>query len=698
MGSEKRAIAEISRREFLVAAAALGASLAWGSAHARPSRVPWRERRDLFPEGVASGDPQSDNVLLWTRHPRNDGSTEARLTLEVSEDAAFERIVATAHARVSAASDWTCRVLAGGLKPAREYWYRFTDDAGAGSRIGRTITAPRADDTRPVRFAFVSCQNVNQGAQNAYRRMIYEDERAPVAERLCFVLHLGDFIYEIVWYPEDRPQGMYDRRLRDIVRYAGGEKVADFHVPTTVDDYRAVYRAYLHDPDLQDARARWPFVAMWDNHEFSWLGWQSLLKLGGKTRPAQTRKVAANQAWFEYQPARIKRSTGKGLERFDPPRVVDTPITRFDAQGLGQEPNNLAAIASLTGYRALHWGRNVDLIITDQHSYRSEEPTDRPEAAHLSSDDFPNFIPQEAQEILDAGRDYAGGHPPATIRFGAAEVPNFRKEDPPQTILGAEQKAWFLDRLRTSKATWKIWANSLGTLDWRADPQNLPAGLTTPWPDAGYAGFGGGDYSGAYVERAEIYDLVRDAGITGFATVAGDRHSFWAGFAAKALPPAKFEPVGVAFITGSISAPGLVEVLEHRFPKDHPLRSLFLADRPDGGKPQAAINLLLRHGVRACFEYKKSGDAEKAQRLSNPDLAPHLSFVDIGGHGYATVRVASDAIESEFVCIPRPLERTERPDGGPLRYRVVHRAPLWTRDGRPRLEQRTVEGDPGLSA
>ena len=689
---------EISRREFLVAAAALGASLAWGSAHARPSRVPWRERRDLFPEGVASGDPQSDNVLLWTRYPRNDGSTEARLSLEVSEDAAFERIVATARARVSAASDWTCRVLAGGLKPAREYWYRFTDDSGAGSRVGRTITAPGADDPRPVRFAFVSCQNVNQGAQHAYRRMIYEDERAPVAERLCFVLHLGDFIYEIVWYPEDRPQGMYDRRLRDIVRYGNGEKVADFHVPTTVDDYRAVYRAYLHDPDLQDARARWPFVAMWDNHEFSWLGWQSLLKLGGKTRPAQTRKVAANQAWFEYQPARIKKSSGARLERFDPPHVVDTPITRFDAQGLGQEPNNLAAIASLTGYRALRWGRNVELIITDQHSYRSEEPTDRPETAHLSSDDFPNFIPQEAQEILDAGRDYAGGHPPATIRFGAAEVPNFRKEDPPQTILGAEQKAWFLDRLRTSKATWKIWANSLGTLDWRADPQNLPAGLTTPWPGAGYAGFGGGDYSGAYVERAEIYDLVWDAGITGFATVAGDRHSFWAGFAAKALPPAKFEPVGVAFITGSISAPGLVEALEHRFPKDHPLRPLFLADRPDGGKSQAAINLLLRHGVRACLEYKKSGDAEKAQRLSNPDLAPHLSFVDIGGHGYATVRVASDAIESEFVCIPRPLERTERADGGPLRYRVVHRAPLWTRDERPRLEQRILEGDPGLSA
>jgi hypothetical protein len=63
--------------------------------------------------------------------------------------------------------------------------------------------------------------------------MIWEDERAAPEERLGFVLHLGDFIYELVWYPEDRPQGMYDRRLRDIVRYPHGEKIRDFHIPTT---------------------------------------------------------------------------------------------------------------------------------------------------------------------------------------------------------------------------------------------------------------------------------------------------------------------------------------------------------------------------------------------------------------------------------------------------------------------------------
>jgi len=153
--------------------------------------------------------------------------------------------------------------------------------------------------------------------------------------------------------------------------------------------------------------------------------------------------------------------------------------------------------------------------------------------------------------------------------------------------------------------------------------------------------------------------------------------------------------VAVAFITGSLSAPGLVEAYEHRFPKDHPLRALYMAERE--GKPQPTVNLLLRHGVRTCLEYARTGDLEAARRRSNPDLAPHLSFVDMGGHGYAVVRLATDAVECEFVCIPRPLERSATDDGGPLRYRVVHRAALWRAGERPRLEARVVEGDPGLS-
>jgi alkaline phosphatase D len=691
----------INRRSFLEMAIALGATAAWGNPIAGRSNISWRERRDFYPEGVASGDPESNSVLLWTRRPPLNGNTEEKLTAEVAEDESFTRVVASTEAPISQASDWTCRVLAGGLKPARVYWYRFTDHQGNGSRIGRTITAPEESDDRPVRFAFVSCQNANQGAQNAYRRMIFEDERAVERNQLGFVLHLGDFIYELVWYPEDRPQGMYDRRLRDIVRYENGEKIHDFHIPTTVADYRAIYRAYLHDPDLQDARARWPFVCMWDNHEFSWIGWQSLQRFEGVNRPAQTRKVAANQAFFEYQPARLFKPSGPSLDTFDPPRVNDVPITHFDEHGLGQEPNNLTAIHSLRGYRALRWGRNMELIITDQRTYRSEEPTYRAEAQAFTSDDFPGFMPQEVLDVLDAGNAYNGGHPPTSIKYGDTEVANFRKAEPPTTILGAEQKAWFFDRLEKSQAPWKIWGDTIATLDMRADPQNLPTGLTKPWPGSGYAGFdantGAGDHSTAYIERGEIYDFVRERGITGFATVAGDRHSFWAGFAAKGLPPKPFEPVGIAFVTGSISAPGIVEAYEHGFPKDHPLRPLFVGQGPADSRPQPTINLLLRHGVKSCLEYIKTGDIQKARALSNPGLSPHLRFVDMGGHGYTIVRATSNTLETEFVCIPRPIERSDRADGGPIVYRVQHRSKLWRKGERPNLELQIVDGDPKFS-
>ena len=81
----------ISRRYFLQAAAALGASLACaGPAHR--SRVRWQERRDLYPHGVASGDPAPDGFVIWTRlapKPLEGGGmpeTNVEVRWEVADD------------------------------------------------------------------------------------------------------------------------------------------------------------------------------------------------------------------------------------------------------------------------------------------------------------------------------------------------------------------------------------------------------------------------------------------------------------------------------------------------------------------------------------------------------------------------------------------------------------------------------------
>ena len=167
--------------------------------------------------------------------------------------------------------------------------------------------------------------------------MIFEDERQP-RRQLGFVLHLGDFIYEVIRYP-DEVKTRYDRTIYEVARSRDGEKVSNFHMPLTVAGYRAIYKAYLHDPDLQDARARWPFVAMWDNHEFSWQGWQSIVQAGGPRRPAQTIKVAANQAWFEYIPARVTPPSGS-LAGSGRRRSRTSRSSKWDDHDLGVEPNN----------------------------------------------------------------------------------------------------------------------------------------------------------------------------------------------------------------------------------------------------------------------------------------------------------------------------------------------------------------------
>src|SRR5215218_6406806 len=104
----------LTRRKFIAAAAAMGATWACAGPRSMRSRSPWVERRDLFTEGVASGDPGPDSVLLWTRASAGGSRETVALTVEVAEDPDFERVVVTAPTVALLAADHTCRVLVGG--------------------------------------------------------------------------------------------------------------------------------------------------------------------------------------------------------------------------------------------------------------------------------------------------------------------------------------------------------------------------------------------------------------------------------------------------------------------------------------------------------------------------------------------------------------------------------------------------------
>jgi alkaline phosphatase D len=94
---------------------------------------------------------------------------------------------------------------------------------------------------------------------------------------------------------------------------------------------------------------------------------------------------------------------------------------------------------------------------------------------------------------------------------------------------------------------------------------------------------------------------------------------------------------------------------------------------------------------------QQSGDLSGALAATNSGLAPHLSFIDWGGHGYTVVRADADTLQAEFVAIERPVAASATEDGGPLAYRARHRVILWKPGEQPSLEQTIIEGSPPLS-
>jgi len=269
-------IMPLSRRAFLTRAAAIAAALPLSPALARA-----RFADDPFTLGIASGYPQPDGAVLWTRlapRPLEGGGMPARpveVSWEVASDEGFRTIVRRGTALAEPQFAHSVHAEAAGLEPARWYWYRF--HAGrAVSPVGRTRTAPAAGAAvERLRFGVACCQQYEQGYYAAYRHM--------AADELDFVVHLGDYIYESSWG-------------RNLVRsHEAGE-------PITLSEYRDRYARYKSDTDLQSAHAAFPWLVTWDDHEVDndYAGSHSQ----HRDPPALflKRRAAAYQAYYEHMP------------------------------------------------------------------------------------------------------------------------------------------------------------------------------------------------------------------------------------------------------------------------------------------------------------------------------------------------------------------------------------------------------------
>ena len=244
-----------------------------------------------FTHGVASGDPLSDRVILWTRvtaESQNDSIDD--IVWQVASDRQFKSIKASGLVSTSAARDYTVKVDATGLAPNTRYFYRFLLN-GAESPIGSTKTLPR-DGVARFRLGVASCSNYPQGYFHAYRDMANSD--------LDLVLHLGDYLYEY-------HKGRYSNPIAEDTL---GRSVTPDHEILTVDDYRQRYALYRSDPDLQAVHAAHPFICVWDDHELMNNTWKDGAENHNEGEGDFYQRVAsARKAYHEWMPIRTAAQT-----------------------------------------------------------------------------------------------------------------------------------------------------------------------------------------------------------------------------------------------------------------------------------------------------------------------------------------------------------------------------------------------------
>ncbi|MEZ4401396.1 MAG: alkaline phosphatase D family protein [Kofleriaceae bacterium] len=598
-----------------------------------------------FPQGVGSGDPRETSVVLWTRAVPATGAADVPLVVEVAADPAFATVVVMQAVTATAASDHTVRVVVTGLAADTIYYYRFT--AGADTIGGRTRTAPSADADVAIRMAWVSCQDYAAGQYHAYRQMLTEDMARAEADQIRFVLHLGDFIYET---RGDGFQAAVDEQFRPItLRNAdgsprtvaafpsGGGSAGSTNFAKTVDDYRHLYKTFAADPDLQAARARWPFVHTWDDHEFSDDCWQSQANYDDAAtldEPSQARRLAASQAWFEFTPVQLTDAPGvpgvtQGAHDFTAATVADAPFEPADADNFVPEANNVAAIGAIAIYRSLRFGQHVELVVTDLRSYRSDHAVPE-ELAALAIEYVNNryVLPVSDVEILDAGRTANGGNPPA--QYGVNGLANPRVATPPGTMLGKAQKAWWKASMQGSTATWKLWGNQVPFM--RFYINNVAGG-----PLIVDRIMSADAWDGYPTERRELTQFLQSNAIKNVVLLTGDIHAHFAGTVSDDFASATPQPVAVELISAGVSSNSVFSFYEAatRAGTATAARPLVTYDASASGGPTFVenMNMLFLHGMASARTMAQTNDKAMALAQADATINPHLKYADTNAQG-----------------------------------------------------------------
>ena len=402
-----------------------------------------------FTHNVASGEPGSDSMLLWTRYVSATGSP-SKVRAEVSESRDFAKIVSGGQMVTGPWRDHTVKVTVDGLQPGRTYFYRFIAPDGTISPIGRTKTLP-VGKTSKFNIAIFSCSNLGFGEFNAYGHAAARDD-------IDLVLHMGDYIYEY-------GRGGYD----------GGAKFAARIFPAgeifTLADYRLRYASYRSDPQLQALHANFPVIPNTDDHEGANDAWEG----GAQNHTSDegdwsVRRNAAMQVWREWLP--VGEQPWKSYEIGDLATYFRTDtrmIARTKPYGAGEMMRAPDPAKAFAEFRDGAWkDPSATMMGTEQeswlfHQFARQKATwtvfgsgtnmgynyTPEEALNWFGNDIPDFRKNYARQGIAAGKaglpynlDNWGGYPQARSRILAAA----QKNDLDLVVVtGDSHNAWAFD-------------------------------------------------------------------------------------------------------------------------------------------------------------------------------------------------------------------------------------------------------------
>ncbi|NJN32933.1 MAG: phosphodiesterase [Saprospiraceae bacterium] len=303
----------------------------------RDTMLPFDAQLKPFYHGVASGDPLSDRVIIWTRvTPEQDQAIAASYV--VATDTALKNVVKSGTFNTDISRDYTVKIDVTGLAASTTYYYAFTA-LGKRSMIGRTKTTPSvsaANLTDVMKFAVVSCSNYEGGYFSAYSRIADRND-------LNAVIHLGDYIYEYA------PRGYQNTGLDSNRRNIPAKEII------TKADYRTRFSLYRLDKDLQRVHQQHPFISIWDDHESANDSYETGAQnhTPGTEGDWQTRKNTSREVYYEWMPIRGQANSSPLYRRIAYGNLLDLIMLDTRLEGRQEPPANFDDLDTVSNPRRM---------------------------------------------------------------------------------------------------------------------------------------------------------------------------------------------------------------------------------------------------------------------------------------------------------------------------------------------------------